>query len=113
MTRDPRLRRAPLWFELALVVLAGLVVRQIWPDAGEADTVRLAFWGWIVALANWIWTGVQVVGHVTLSALAWSVSVLWSAIQVFGDGIREANQASPIVSAPTVAAASKCRPVIR
>lgn len=40
--------------------------------------VTLAFWPLIGLVVGWIWTGVQVAAKVTLTALSWSVNVLWA-----------------------------------
>lgn len=75
----------PPWF----VVLVALVWALAWRalealvhghPIGVSDTpaVHMAFWGFLVAVVQAIWTGVQAVGQVTLAALSWSVTHLWA-----------------------------------
>lgn len=75
----------PLWFLLLLVALEALTWRWLItsfdvtaPGPRELAPPALAFWGFVLMLAGWIWTGVQVAGRITLTVLAWSVKVLWA-----------------------------------
>lgn len=73
----PRLP-VPVWF-VALVALAWrALVHALDLHALESADVQLAFFGWIIPIASWIWSGIQVAGKVTLAALNWSVKLLWT-----------------------------------
>jgi hypothetical protein len=75
----------PPWFVGLVTLAVCLLVRAL--DAlvhghpigvSDAAPVSMAFWAAIVAIAGWVWRGLEVAGRVTLSALSWSVNVLWA-----------------------------------
>lgn len=79
--------RAPLWFHLALVALAGATAHALGLHAIEPRAVQLAFWGWIALIAEAVWTAVQAVGEVSLAFLSWSVNALWVFAKLVFNGL--------------------------
>jgi hypothetical protein len=80
-TRPP----PPLWFVLLLGVAEALAVRALTGSIGvgegegsPAPPLSLAFWPFLILVASWIWTGIQVAGRITLQILAYSVKLLWA-----------------------------------
>lgn len=87
----PRLR-PPLWVELLIALLGAAAIAWLaahappHPPRGAVDLpdVQGAFLGFLIAVVEIIWTGIQILGEVTLEILAWSVHWLW----VFAIAIR-------------------------
>lgn len=84
-------RRAPLWFVALLAVCLAAAARSVLPalvnpgGAGAHDGApQLAFWFWVVALAEALWKGVEVAGKVALAILQYSVRILWHAATLLG-----------------------------
>lgn len=80
-----RLRPAPLWFVLVLVVAEALLWRWLLEATGAGSTpsdpappVALAFWGFVSLVAGFIFKGAQVAAKIALAALQWSVKALWA-----------------------------------
>jgi hypothetical protein len=92
MPRLPR-RTVPIWFLALVGLLAALLLPRI-PQAPAAaggpldpagPPVALA-WGWLILVAQWVWTGFQVAARITLKFLAWSVARLWDFATIIADG---------------------------
>ena len=81
-----RQRRPAPWWCVALVAAAfALLIRAF--DGSEIFTSTqaddyappaLAFFGFLVTVAGWILTGLQVAGQAAIAALTWSVQALWA-----------------------------------
>ena len=86
---------APWWFTVAVAVAIAVGARAFDVDlSGPRDPatgepVQMAFWGFVVVIAQAIWTGVQVAGQVTLAFLSWSVNALWAFGTTVFNGLRE------------------------
>jgi hypothetical protein len=95
MDRFPA-RRAPLWFVVLLAVCIAAAARSVWPalvnpgGAGAHEPApQLAFWFWLVVLAETVWKGVEVAGKVALAILQYSVHILWRFAILIAKGARE------------------------
>jgi len=98
-----RRRPPPLWFTLGCAAAWIALVHALGWHEAEAPVVTQAWIGFLLALAGWIWNGVEAVGQATIVWLTWAVGALWGAIQAaynvfvgFGDaamrGLRGAWQ---------------------
>jgi|SRR5918996_2612603 hypothetical protein len=92
-------RPAPLWVVVVVAAALALLVRAIdgallsGPTCSVHDAPpALAFWGFVVAVAQAIWTGIQVAGQAVLTALAWSVQALWSFAIMVHNGLKAAGR---------------------
>jgi hypothetical protein len=89
MIGRPRRDRAPVWFE-ALVGLALAIAVRVWtPAPADGLHPQLAFWFIFSIIVGLIWKGVQIVGHVTMAALSWSVTALWAFAQSILNGAQQ------------------------
>lgn len=68
----------PVWFVLALLGAWSAVCHVLGVHELENGAPTLAFWPLIIAVAGWIWKGLEVAGQATLATLAWTVRVLWA-----------------------------------
>ncbi|HEY3042608.1 MAG TPA: hypothetical protein VGJ39_01190, partial [Vicinamibacterales bacterium] len=80
----------PPWRAFALVVVLAVAVNVATGAYAQlAPPISLAFWGFIIALAGWIWNGVKAAGEVTLHVLAVSVNLLWGFAREIFNGLRD------------------------
>jgi len=92
-------RRAPTWFVLS-VAIASSVALRVWAPSlcgdhsGGAlhDPPALAFWGFLIAVVEVLWKGVEVAGKVALAILQYSVQLLWRFATLIAKGVGEAAQ---------------------
>lgn len=82
MRRNPP---PPWWFVALVAAVLAVCLRELAPlstpgGASGADNPpsSLAFWGFFITLAGWIWNGLQAIGQVTLQALVALVNYLWA-----------------------------------
>ena len=70
--------RVPTWF-LALVtaVYAGVIHALGWHEL-EAPGVQMAFWGFIIPIATWVWGALTTVSTVSVQWLQYAVTALWA-----------------------------------
>lgn len=68
----------PLWFGALVALAARALVHALDLHALEGADVQVAFFAWIIPIATWVWSGIQVAAKVTLAALNWSVKLLWT-----------------------------------
>jgi hypothetical protein len=95
----PRKNPPPFWFELCVAVAIGCLLRR-WsgellssgPAGGHAPDTQVAFWFFLVAIAEAIWKGLEVAGKVTLTALSWSVKALWWFATTTANGLKIVGQ---------------------
>lgn len=95
----PRLptRRAPLWFHALVAIVGAVLVRHVAgvtsSGAGATgDGVHLAFFQFLIFIAEMIWKGMEVAGRVTLQILGWSVQALWHFAKLIADGATKLAQ---------------------
>lgn len=79
---------APLWFSVCVAAALGLVLRALLGTeeatgsaGGRALETSYAFWGLVIGVITWIWRGVEAAGKITLTALGYSVKLLWTFAQ--------------------------------
>jgi hypothetical protein len=89
----------PLWF----VALCALLYALLWryaatcvlvtdPPIGDAAPPVLAFWPFVIVLAQVLWKGVEVAGKITLKLLAYSVHLLWQFATVIARGVTDVGR---------------------
>lgn len=69
--------RAPLWFHAGLLLVWAAVCHLGGLHELEASPVTLAFFGWIVTLAEIVWTGIQAASTAVVAYLSWAVNALF------------------------------------
>src|SRR5437868_1392002 len=82
-----RRRPVPTWFLLALLAVWALVCHALDLHALEASPVSLAFFGWIIAIGEAIWSAFQAASTVTISVLAASVNAVWAVLTAIRNGL--------------------------
>lgn len=75
----------PLWFSVCVAVALACVYRYLLaglpdtaPGGDGAPAPQIAFWGLVIGIVTWIWRGIEAAGRVTLTAVAYSVKLLWT-----------------------------------
>lgn len=86
--------RAPLWFHVLVAVAGAVLLRASFatpdvshPFAGGGGEVHVAFWWWIIPVAEAIWAGIQAVGQLTLQVLHWLYLGLSATVTTIGNGL--------------------------
>jgi hypothetical protein len=89
-----RPRRAPFWFVVLVSVGAALALRQVesyFPlvSGRPLDDGRpaLAFWVFLVAVAEVVWKGAEVAAKIALHILQYSVHLLWRFATLIAKGV--------------------------
>lgn len=80
--------RMPAWSGAAALLVTWLLVRALAPPASSPDGPALAWFAWVILVSQWVWTGIQALGHFTLVALEWMINALWITVREIGAGIR-------------------------
>lgn len=88
-------RPAPWWF-VALVAAAFALLVRAFDGSDVVTSTRaddwappaLAFIGWLIAIGQAIWTGLQAAGQAVLTALVWSVKALWAFAVMVHNGLK-------------------------
>jgi hypothetical protein len=68
---------APLWFHLAFAALVGTMAHLCGFHELEASPVTLAFFGWLITLAELVFAGLHAAADVVIAYLAWAVNALF------------------------------------
>ncbi len=76
---------APPWFVVLVAAVLAVALRGLAPPielgsagGGDGPAPQLAFWALFASIASWIWKGLQLIGQVTLQALAVLVNYLYA-----------------------------------
>jgi hypothetical protein len=77
----------PFWFSAALLALWVLACHALDLHALETSPVSMAFFGWLIAVGQLIWSALQAVGQATLVALQWTVHALWLITKELRNGL--------------------------
>ena len=98
MPPPPR-RRAPAWFVLLVAAGCAVILRSVSPAGAPPPAgahvdapPALAFFGFLIAIAEVAWKAFEVVGRVTLQILSYSVTLLWKFVNLIADGAAELAQ---------------------
>jgi|SRR5215831_13691483 len=90
----PRRTTAPPWFHLTVAVTIAIVLRA-WAVAhgagdaapGDGHQVSYAFLGFLIAIGELIWKGLEAAGRVTLEILQWTVANLSLVVAKIRNGL--------------------------
>jgi hypothetical protein len=83
-------RPMPTWFVLLVALAYWLIFRhELAATPADPRGVQYAWFAWIIIVAQAIWTGVEIAGHVTLVALHWAVVAIWTWLQLIMNAARE------------------------
>jgi hypothetical protein len=92
--------RAPWWFLWLVAVGMALAYRLVQgcvndggSSGGHQPQVQLAFWGFIILVAELIWKGVEVAGKITLEILHWLYLQLSLIVTHIGNGLKTVGSA--------------------
>lgn len=83
----------PLWFWALLGMGTIIVLLRTGAYDAPAPPVSLAFWAFLVAIGQAIWTVVQIVGQSIVHILIVSVNALWAFARTVWLGLRELGSA--------------------
>jgi hypothetical protein len=95
-----RRRTCPFWFELLVAVATAVALRALDHalaahdvTAGHGPPVQLAFWQFLIGVAEWIWNGFQAALSATVQFLVWAYGALTAAVTILGNGLAAAGHA--------------------